>query len=134
MRVQAARAIRVGPGDGVVVRGQLPASSKLGRLFIFASEGGAKFSPYVRGVADMVVHNGMPPMLTPLSLRLVEGQPVRQLSFVSDIDGFICVMQEVDTPDEPRAKVRLTCRINPELKWNQRLWRKLQQWQRPKFT
>lgn len=134
MRVQVGKALRIGHGDGVVVRGQLPASAKLGRLFVFASENGAQFAPYVQGVADMLVENGRPRMLTPLSLRLLHGQPTRELSFVSDIDGFICVMQEVDTPDEPRAKVRLSCRVNPELKWNERLWRKLKQWQKPTFT
>lgn len=127
MRIQTTRAVRVGPGDKIVVRGQLPASAKLGRMYVFASAEGGEFAPYVHGVAAMPVMNGMPMMLKPVSMRLVQGQPPRTVSFVSDIDGYICVMQEVDTQDEPRAKIRIECQINPDLNWKDWLWRKMQQ-------
>lgn len=133
MRVRASKPLRVGPGDTVVVRGQLPSTAQLGRLFVFASENGSQFSPYVQHVADIVVENGRPQMLRPVSMRLLRGQPTRELSFVSDIDGFICVMQELDS-GEPKANVRVQCQINPELPWTQKLWRKLSQWQRPRLT
>lgn len=134
MRVPATKAVRVGPGDQIIIRGQLPAAAKLGRLFVFASEQGAPFSPYVHGVADMLVANGRPLLMSQLSMRLVPAQPTRELSFTSDIDGFICVMQEVDTPEDPWARVRIECRINPELGWIDWLKRKAAQWQRPKLT
>jgi hypothetical protein len=130
VRLPATKAIRVGPGDQVIVRGQLPASVKLGRLYVFASEKGAPFSPYVHGVADMLVANGRPQMMSQLSMRLVPAVPVRELSFVSDIDGYICIMQEVDTAAEPGAKVRVVCTINPELGWMDWLKRKAARWQR----
>ena len=132
MRIPVGNVLRVGHGDQVVIRGSLPPDAKLGRLFVFASENGAKFSPYVPHVADMLVANGRPTMMTPLSLRLVDIRPEREVSFTSDIDGFICVMQEIDGPDDPSAKVRASRTINPNLSWTQRLKRKLTSWQMPK--
>ena len=132
MRIPVGNVLRVGPGDQVVIRGRLPSEAKLGRLFVFASENGAKFSPYVPHVADMLVANGRPSMMTPLSLRLVDIRPEREISFVSDIDGFVCVMQEIDTPDDPSAKVKASRTINPDLNWIERLKRKLTSWQMPK--
>jgi hypothetical protein len=116
----------------VVIRGALPAASKLGRLFVFASENGAKFSPYVPNVADVLVANGRPSMLSPLSMRLIGAQPVRRLEFTADIDGFVCVMQEIDTSDDLRAKVKLTRTINPDLGWVAWAKRKFTPWQTPK--
>jgi len=121
----------VGRGDRVSIRGSLPADAKLGRLSIFASENGAKFSPYVLHVADMMAVNGRPVLMTPLSLRLVDVQPEREISFVADIDGFIRTMQEVDTPDEPKAKVKASRTINPDLSWTEWIKRKLTAWQMP---
>jgi len=134
VRVPATRAVRVGPGDRIVIRGQLPRDSKLGRLYVFASENGAPFSPYVHGVASMLALNGQPQMMSQLSMRLVPAVPVRELSFVSDIDGFIRIMQEVDSVGEPWAKVRIECTINPELGWKDWLKRKVAQWQTPKLA
>lgn len=129
MRVQVGRKQRVGPGDQIIIRGKLPASGKLGRLFIFASENKAQFSPYVLHAADALVANGRPAFLTPLYLRLVGPGAVRELSFVADIDGYICVMQEVDAKDDPLAQVKITRKVNPDLSWRDRLQRKLMFWQ-----
>jgi len=135
VRVAASKAIRVAPGDEITIRGQLPASSGLGRLFVFASEGGASFSPYVKGVSNMALNdNGQPFMLTPLTMRLVRAQPTRQLTFVVDIDGFIKVMQEVDHQTDPIARVRVMRRINPKLGWKDWITRCLTRLQRPTFT
>ena len=119
-------------GDEVVIRGQLPPAGKLGRLFVFASENGAKFSPYVPNVADMLVANGRPTMLSPLSLRLIGERPDRQIKFKADIDGFISVMQEIDDKDDPLAKVKLSRTINPDLGWIDWAKRKFTPWQTPK--
>ena len=132
MRIPVGNVLRVGHGDQVVIRGSLPPDAKLGRLFVFASENGAKFSPYVPNVADVLVADGRPSMMTPLSLRLVDIRPEREISFVSDIDGFVCVMQEIDTPDDPSAKVKASRTINPDLNWIERFKRKLTSWQMPK--
>lgn len=134
MRIQASKALRVGPGDKVVVRGRLPSTAKLGRLFVFASENGAQFSPYVPNVSDVIVDNGRPQLLQPMSMRLLQGQPPREIAFVSDINGFICVMQEVDALSEPKADVKLQCQINPNLSWTSRLLRRLTQWRQPRLS
>lgn len=134
MRVVVGKTLRVGPGDEVVIRGSLPKEAKLGRLFVFASENGAEFSPYALNIADMLVSNGKPVFLQPLSLRLVPTQPERHLSFVADIDGYVRVMQEVDTANDPKAKVKLTRRINPNLGWIAWMQRKIPQLSRPKLT
>jgi len=116
----------------VSIRGRLPSNAKLGRLFIFASENGASFSPYVPNVADILVADGRPSMLSPLMMRLVEQRPDRELVFVSDIDGFFRVMQEVDTAEDPSVVIKATRKINPNLSWSERLKRKLTSWQTPK--
>ncbi|WP_156435238.1 hypothetical protein [Bradyrhizobium lablabi] len=121
MRVAVGRAIRVGPGDQVVVRGQL-AAAKLGRLYVFACErGNDHFSPYVPDMSSLV--GSEPKLLSTMALRLTEDRPEREISFVSDIDGFVRIMQEVDTAKDPRAKVKLTRTICPDLPWPERMLR-----------
>jgi len=132
MRVPVGNTLRVGPGDEVVVRGQLPAAAKLGRLFVFASENGAQFSPYVPNVADILVANGQPTMLSPLTMRLLTDRADRRIKFKADIDGFIQVMQEVDDKTDPLAKVKLSRTINPDLGWIDWAKRKFTSWQTPK--
>lgn len=131
MRVPVGKALRAGPGDQVEIRGRLPPDAKLGRLFVFASEKRSKFSPYVPNVADMLVNNGRPQILSPLMFRLHDVQPVHTIRFKSDIDGFFRVMQEVDEPDDPRVAVTLTRKINPNLGWGEWIQRKLAAWQIP---
>jgi hypothetical protein len=128
VRVAVGKKLRVGPGDEVVIRGILPPTAKLGRLFVFASEHGAEFSPYVLHVSEMLVANGRPTMLAPLSLRLTEGRADRELTFVADISGYIRVMQEVDAPNDPRAKIKMTRKINPDLGWAAWFQRKFIPW------
>jgi hypothetical protein len=132
LRIPVGNTLRAGRGDQVIIRGRLPPDAKLGRLFVFASENGAKFSPYVPNVADILVTDGRPSMLTPLSMRLLETRPERELTFVSDIDGFFCVMQEIDTPEDPSVKIKASRKINPDLSWVERLKRKMISWQIPK--
>jgi hypothetical protein len=103
-------------------------------MFLFASEKGAEFSPYVQHVADMLVDDGKPTMMTPISLRLTPKVPVREMVFVSDIDGFFCMMQEVDNADEPLADVRLKRRVDPNLGWTDWFKRKMTSWQTPKHS
>jgi len=126
MRLAVGRAIKVGPGDKVVVQARLPAgSAKLGRLFVFAKEkSNTGYSPYVAGLSSGVMaDNGEPNMHSPLTLRLTEGQPTRQLKFVADIHGHIQVMQEVDTADEVLAKVKMSRQICPYIGWKEWLSR-----------
>jgi hypothetical protein len=123
MRVATGRSVKVGPGDEVVIQAQLPKTARSSRLYVFAKGKGEQFSPYVANVGSMLVANGKPQMLSPMSLRLAERMPTKQISFVSDIDGVICVMQEVDTKDEPLAKVSIRHKLNPDLTWRQRIAR-----------
>lgn len=128
MRVPIGKTLRVAPGDRVIIRGRLPPDAKLGRLFVFASENGAEFSPYALNVANMVVADGKPTLLSPLSMRLVPSIPERDLSFVADIDGYVRVMQEVDTPKDPKVKIKMSRTINPNLSWVERLQRRISLW------
>ncbi|KRR21351.1 hypothetical protein CQ14_06795 [Bradyrhizobium lablabi] len=64
-----------------------------------------------------------PKLLSTMALRLTEDRPEREISFVSDIDGFVRIMQEVDTAKDPRAKVKLTRTICPDLPWPERMLR-----------
>ena len=124
MRVSIGRALRVGPGDEVVIRGQLPAQAKLGRLFVFAKEGEADYSPYVANVREKMAVGDMPQMLSPMMLRLDSYRRQSEISFTADIDGYIRVMQEIDKGD-PKAVVKLTRTICPHLSWKDRMLRKL---------
>jgi hypothetical protein len=134
VRVAIGTKLRVGPGDHVVVRGRLPVGGKLGRLFVFASENGAPFSPYALNVSSMIVANGKPALLPPLTMRLVPTSPKRNLSFVADIDGYVQIMQEVDSPDDPKVQVKLSRKINPNLSWIARLQRRMPSWPMTRFS
>jgi hypothetical protein len=126
MRVAVGKKVRVGPGDSVVIRGRLTADAKLGRLFVFAKEGDAEFSPYVENIGDMLAVSGdRPQMYTPMSMRLDSFKPEREISFIVDIDGWIRVMQEVDRPNDTKAIIKIERTMNPNLPWVQRLSRKL---------
>ncbi|MEY9235394.1 hypothetical protein ABIF78_007717 [Bradyrhizobium japonicum] len=125
MRVCIGKALRVGPGDEVIIRGQLPASSRLSRLFVFAKEGAMEYSPYVKDIRIKMAVGGPPQLYSPLSMRLDTNRDSRELSFFVDFDGYIRVMQEVDTPKEARAKIRLKRIISPDLPWHQQFFRKI---------
>jgi hypothetical protein len=117
------------PGDQVIVRGRLPRDAKLGRLFVFASANGSDFSPYaLNALPDVVAPGGGPRMLTPLSLRLSSERTARQLSFVADIDGLVCVMQEIDTKDDPLVRVKLIRIVDPNLGWLDWIKRRFTPW------
>ena len=131
MRVAIGKKLRVGPGDEVIIRGRLAPNAKLGRLFVFASEQGSEFAPYALHVSALLVANGRPMMLSPLSLRLTEHYTERDLSFVADIDGYVRVMQEVDDLKEPRAVVKLRRKIDPTLTGWDWFQRKYFSWQIP---
>jgi hypothetical protein len=123
VRLAVSRKLRVGLGDRIVVKATLPQEGALARLYVFARHKGEEFSPYVPHVGDLPV-TAEPMMLSPLKLRLQAPQrSVRELEFKSDITGYICVMQEVDRVDEPRARVEVTRTINPHLPWQTRLAR-----------
>ena len=126
MRVAVGKAQRVGPGDEVIIRGQLPSNSRLARLFVFACEGNGQFAPYVADLLlETVAIGGTPRMHAPLSLRLDSYRNDKEISFVADFDGLVQVMQEIDTAKDPRASVKIKRRINPQLGWKEKLSRRL---------
>jgi len=125
VRVVISKALRVQPGDSVVVRGELVRGQTLGRLFVFARETNEdRFSPYVQGMYNEVASKE-PVMHSPMMLRLVEQMPAREISFIADIDGYVCVTQELDTLKDVRAKVGMKRTISPYLDFKHRLQRKL---------
>ena len=124
MRVDVGKALRVGPDDEVHVVARLRPEATLGRLFVFAREGRHnEFSPYAPMIDVMV--NDRPPMLTPLMLRLTTQQPMRELQFAVDFDGYIKIVQEVDTAKDPLVRIKLQRTICPHLGWRDWLVRSL---------
>ena len=109
MRRTVTKAIKVQPYDEVIVRAALPPDSRLARLYVWAKQSKSnEFSPYAVGQeGGGIVLNGQPIMLTPLNIRLVEQRPSHQISFRSDIEGQIVIVQEVDTRDDKVAEVNL---------------------------
>jgi hypothetical protein len=129
VRKPVTRALKVWPGDKVVIRASLPFAATLGRLVVFAAEGvGAEFSPYVPDLAEHLALDGPPPLLTPLSLRLTDSQPIRIISFVSDIAARIRVFQEIDTDRDLLAKVEIRRHADRQLPWPTRLSRNIESW------
>jgi hypothetical protein len=115
----------VSPGDEVFVLGRIEEPSRLGRLYVFAKNGDQpSFSPYVPNVTAPMA-TPTPQLLSPMSLRLTDRAREKQISFTADIDGYIRVMQEVDRPDDPKAKVTIKRRICPNLPWLSRISRRL---------
>jgi hypothetical protein len=129
MRVTCGRRVRVGPGDRLVAVARLPHDSKgLGRLYVFARTlGDTDYSPYVPMLQGLV-ELAQPQMLSPLSLRLTSAQPQRQLSFTSDIDGWVRLMQEVDAEKDPRCAIKWTRTVSPELSYRDRFVHLLRGW------
>ena len=115
------------PGDEVLVVGSLPPNARLGRLFVFAREGEAEFSPYVYHAADKmrIGIDGPPQIMHPMTMRLTEQHSLKQLDFIVDIDGYLTVMQEVDRADDPRARIKLKRKICPYLPWTKKIARML---------
>lgn len=107
MRKTATKAVKVQPGDEVIVRAALPRDLKLARLYVWAKELGCDgFSPYVQNT-DSIALDGTPPLLTPMSMRLVPQRPAHEISFVADMAGQIVIVQEVDTREDKLADVKL---------------------------
>lgn len=107
MRLVVTKAVKVQPGDEVIVRAALPPDLGLARLYVWAKQSECdEFSPYVLNT-DVISTNGLPQMLTPLSMRLVQQRPSHEISFVSDIKGQIVIVQEVDTANDKLAKVNV---------------------------
>jgi hypothetical protein len=125
VRVTVSRTVRVQPGDEIIITGELPTASRLGRLFVFAKQGEAPFSPYVYQVEHKmrVGIDGVPRMMTPLMMRLTEAHRLKRMAFVSDIDGWLQVMQEVDRAEDPKARIRLKRKICPYLPWTKKIFR-----------
>lgn len=127
MRVTIGKPLRVAVGDKIVLRARLPIGTTLGRLAVFAREGeNEAFSPYIPDLAakiQVVDGEGKPSMLQPMTLRLTARNPLRVLQFTSDIDGRLCVMQEVDSIRDKRVVIKFSRTIAPDLSWTQRLKR-----------
>jgi hypothetical protein len=127
MRLTTTKAVKVQPGDAVVVRAALPPDQGLARLYVWARESNSdQFSPYVQGT-DVIAMDGAPQMLSPLSMRLVPQRPTHKISFVSDIKGQIVIVQEVDTREDKIAEVTLE-RVMMNHSKLQRFKRRLIEW------
>jgi hypothetical protein len=127
LRKTATKAIKVHPGDSVVVRAALPSDSGLARLYVWAKEDGTDtFSPYVQGI-DAVELDGRPTMLKPMSMRLVSHRPQHKISFVADMKGQIVIVQEVDTFEDKVAEVSIDLVMATKSKLS-RFKRRLTEW------
>lgn len=127
MRRTATKAVKVQPGDQIVVRAALPPDTGLARLYVWAREFGCgQFSPYVLDT-NAVALNGRPTMLPTLSMRLVSQRPEHTISFMSDIKGQIVIVQEVDTLDDKLAEVKLDLYMATRSRLN-RFKRRLTEW------
>lgn len=122
MRVPAGPRLRVGPGDEVSLLAKLPGSAQLGRLYVFAREGGEEYSPYIPGLADMPEFE-MPTMNQPIHVRLTDARRESEVTFKSDIDGWVRIYQEVDGLNTPRVAVKWKYQVDPDLPWMERMKR-----------
>jgi len=124
MRVSVGKTLRVGPGDEVTVIARLRPEATLGRLFVFAREcSGNEFSPYAP-LLD-ISPDGKPMLTAPLTLRVSTQHPMRELQFAVDFDGYVKIMQEVDTAKDPLARTKMRRIVCPRLGWRDWLVRSL---------
>lgn len=109
MRKVVTRAIKVQPGDEVIIRAALYVEQTLARLYVWARQTeDTEFSPYVQGLSvESVSLNTTPQMHKPLSLRLIPKKRSDKVSFISDIEGQIVVVQEVDSIRDKTADVKI---------------------------
>jgi len=127
LRKTATKAVRVQPGDEIIVRAVLPPELGLARLYVWARlSDDANFSPYVQNT-DVIAKDGLPQMLSPLSMRLVSQRPAHKISFVADIKGQIVIIQEVDTHEDRIAEVSLDLIMAATSRLN-RFKRRLTEW------
>jgi hypothetical protein len=119
--------VKVQPGDEIIVRAALPSDLGLARLYVWARQSDTEqFSPYVQNT-DVITKDGMPQMLSPLSMRLVPQRPAHRISFVADIKGQIVIIQEVDTREDKVAEVSLERNMATTSRLN-RFKRRLTEW------
>jgi len=122
MRVPAGPRLRVGPGDEVSLLAKLPGSAPLGRLYVFARQDGEEYSPYIPGLALMPEYE-MPTMNQPIHMRLTAARRESEVTFKSDIDGWVRIYQEVDADKDARVNVRWKYQVDPDLPWMERMKR-----------
>ena len=129
MRVAVGKALRVGPGDEVLIRGQLPSNSRLARLFVFAKESNGRFHPLLSPICWLHRRGRYSADAHANVVRLDSTGTKKKRSFRDrDFDGFVQVMQEVDTAKDPRAIVKIKRKINPHLSWKEKLTRRFLAW------
>jgi len=127
VRRTATKAVKVQPGDQIVVRAALPPNSGLARLYVWMKESGSsQFSPYVFDPNALAL-NGRPTMLPTLSMRLVPQRPAHTISFMADSEGQVVIVQEVDTYDDKLADVVLDLYMGNRSRLG-RLKRRLIEW------
>lgn len=98
---------------------------RLARLAVFsAATGDPEFSPFVPNAA-LAAAMDPPQLLQPLILRLTEAEPEKRLYVRADLEGYVCVVQEVDTANEPLVKVQLTYMVGSHAGWRTRVACKL---------
>jgi hypothetical protein len=109
VRLVVTKAVKVQPGDEVIIRAALSSGTSLARLYIWARQKeDTQFSPYVQGLgAEVVSPGGSPQMHKPLSMRLISKKRSDKVSFISDIEGQIVVIQEVDSIRDKTADVKI---------------------------
>ena len=105
MRQICGKAVKVRRGDTVTIFARLPrGSTKDARLSLWSALDGDDFSPHVQYAILGILFDGKPSMLPSMYARLTGRKPEHTWELVADEDLTFCVMQDVDTKDEPLAR------------------------------
>jgi hypothetical protein len=64
-----------------------------------------------------------PTMSSPIHIRLTDARRESEVTFKSDIDGWVRIYQEVDGDKVPRVDVRWKYQVDPDLPWIERVKR-----------
>lgn len=107
MRLDACEPKSVKAGDLVVIRLATTERVSRARLGVWHRVKGWDFAPYVDPAQLGILKDGRPQMVKPMFVQLHEQAPGHTFEFTAAEDLEFIVRQEVDTPTDPVAYVRI---------------------------
>ena len=116
MRKTVAGPVKVHAGQRVSFEARLREERGFAFLQLYSFVKGYEPSPHVPAYKLGTVENGKPTMVSPVTLRLNPAKASGAISVVADENCYFQVVQEVDTPSDPTAKVRINRHVAERFK------------------
>lgn len=107
MRLPCQKAISANKGDLVTATCRLKAGASHARVSLWSTVDGYPLAPHTQFSMIGLLIEGKPTMIPPMYARLTPDRRKVIWQIIAEEDLIFRVMQDVDTPDEPLAKVRI---------------------------